>query len=250
MNDWVGGADPELAGDFSAEILLSHIPVATGTRLLDFGCGIGRVALSVLRRKPELTALTGIDIVPRMVTFCRDKIGANFANANFELLSDKNDHYERYERSASDAPRSREDLGATYAGTFDGAYAFSVFTHIDIDDFVSLLRFVGTLLKPGGYFLFTAFALTPFSRSQLASGRTNPVFKKLHFEQNNSVFIGAPKDRLAFIAYDLNRIEAMIWEAGLIPTGIEYGQWRSDQMSRTYQDVFVCRRPLDASPRA
>lgn len=247
MNEWVGGADPELVGEISAEILLSHLPSVPDARMLDFGCGIGRVALAVLRRRPELAALTGFDIVPKLVDFCRENIGANFTKANFELVADANDHYERYDRAKSvEAPQTHADLLAKYGSSFDSAYAFSVFTHIDVNDFAPLLRFVGTLLKPGGRFLFTAFALTPFSRHQLDKGLTNPAFSRLHFEENGAVLVGKPSDRLAFIAYDISRIEAMIWEAGLIPCEVEYGEWRSDKMSRSYQDVFVCRRPLDA----
>jgi SAM-dependent methyltransferase len=246
MNTWVGGADPELVGDISAEILLSHLPPVPAARMLDFGCGIGRVGLAVLKQRPGIGSLTGFDIVPKLVDFCRSTIGATFANANFELVLDENDHYERYDRAkANEPPQTHADLLKKYGGSFDSAYAFSVFTHVDVNDFAPLLRFVGTLLKPGGRFLFTAFALTPFSRHQLAKGLTQPAFPKLYYEQDGAVLIGAPKDRLAFIAYDISRIEAMIWEAGLVPCEVEYGEWRSDRMSRSYQDVFVCRRPLE-----
>jgi tRNA1(Val) A37 N6-methylase TrmN6 len=67
MNEWVGGADPELAGEVCASILLRHVPVDSNTRLLDLGAGIGRVALAVVRQRPQLKSLTGFDIIPRMV---------------------------------------------------------------------------------------------------------------------------------------------------------------------------------------
>src|SRR5262249_24091529 len=161
MNDWVGGADPERVGEFCVSLLLRHVPLQGDERVLDFGCGIGRAAVALLRERPALQSLTGFDIVPRMVEFCTSTIGSQCPNANFELLADRNEHYDRFKDSTE--PRSRQDLAARYAASFDVAYAYSVFTHIDVDDFTSLLRFVGTLLKPSGRFLFTAFALTPYS---------------------------------------------------------------------------------------
>lgn len=246
MSGWVGGGDPEWVGDIQASWLLRHIPLDGEERVLDFGCGIGRVALALLRRRPNLRSLTGFDIVPGMIEFCNTTIAANFPNANFELVADKNQHYERFKDGAP--ARSRDDLASAYGGTFDAAYAFSVFTHIDVGDFVDLLRFVGTLVKPAGALLFTAFALTPYSRHQMANNATTRRFEHhWRYEEDGEVFVGNTQDRQAFIAYDIRRIEAMIWEAGLVPSAVEYGDWRGDAMSQSFQDIFVCRRP-PASP--
>ena len=181
MNDWVGGADPELAGEISASILLRHVNVDSNSWVLDFGAGIGRVAAAVLRQRPQLQFLTGLDIVPRMVDFCQTHFGTQFTNVKFELVADENAHYERYKSEAR--PKSRADIIASYGGQIDVAYAFSVFTHVDVNDFVDLLRFVGALLKPGGRLLFTAFALTPFSRSRIDDDKTVIPLPKRKYER-------------------------------------------------------------------
>lgn len=248
MNDWVGGADPQEVGDSCAAVLLRHIPIGPTSNVLDYGAGIGRVALSVLRQRPDVKGLTGIDIVPKMVRFCDEAIGSRFPNTRFELLADHNEHYERFKDKTR--PKSREEITREHGETFDAAYAFSVFTHVDTGDFVPLLKFVSSLLKPGGRFLFTAFALTPFARMTLKLGWTFPVFEKTHFEDDGSVFIGNPEDRLAFIAFDISRLEAMILEAGLITCAIEYGNWRGGSVGQSYQDVFVCRKPFDVTAQS
>lgn len=243
MNNWVGGADPELVGDICTSILVRHVPIDSETRLLDFGCGIGRVMLAVLKQKPMVKAITGIDIVPKMVDFCRETIQSEFPNTNFELAADANDHYDRYKDGRP--PKSRAELTAAYGGQFDGAYAFSVFTHIDTGDFVSLLKFVGTMLKPGGRFFFTVFALTPYSRQMLKAGKAVSDFPNSKFTDGGKVFIGNKADKLAFIAYDISKIEEMVWAAGLIPCAIEYGEWRGGKLTNSFQDVIVCRKPLE-----
>jgi SAM-dependent methyltransferase len=243
MNAWVGGDDPELAGEICASILLRHVPVGSDTRLLDLGAGIGRVALAILRQRPQLRSLTGFDIIPRLVQFCQANISSQFSNVNFELLTERNAHYERYQGNVEG--RSRAELIAAYAGSIDSVYAFSVFTHVDVSDFVALLHFTGKLLKPGGRVLFTVFALTPFSRHQIATGRTSVPLPTVGYEQDGTVFIPNASDRLSFIGYDILRLEQMIVEAGLIPSVIEYGDWRGDRLSATFQDVIVCRKPLE-----
>lgn len=245
MNDWVGGADPKEVGDACCRILLRHIPISAQTTLLDFGTGIGRVMLSLLRERPEVQAVTGIDIVPRMVTFCTETIAAEFPQTNFELLLDHNDHYERFKEGGR--AKSRAELQNTYGGRFDAVFAFSVFTHIEVEDFVPTLRFVKSLLKPGGRFLFTVFALNPFSRAMIKQGLTIASFPNPRFEKKNTVLIGTPSDRLAFIAYDTRRLDDMMSEAGLVPCAIEYGEWRGGGFSDSYQDVIVCRRPFEWS---
>jgi SAM-dependent methyltransferase len=242
MNEWVGGADPELTGKISAAILLKYLPIDGTSQVLDFGVGIGRVALSVLKHRPALKLLLGIDIVSRMVDFCRSNIGSQFPNTRFELLADNNPHYERFKERAG--PRARAELLAAYGGSIDCAYAFSVFTHIDKAEFAGLLRFIGGFLKPGGHLLFTVFALSPFSRQQIVAGRTSVPLPTVGFEEQDTIFVPNPADRLAFIAYDTVRIEQMVTEAGLIPSQLEYGGWRGDKFSGSFQDVVVCRKPL------
>jgi SAM-dependent methyltransferase len=247
MNQWVGGADPEEVGDICAEILAQHVPFDPDARMLDFGCGIGRVMLAVLKQQPE-ARITGFDIVPRMIAFCEETIGAAFPAVRFELLEGSNDHYEKFKDAAQ--PRSRAETSASYEAAFDAVYAFSVFTHIDKDDFPDLLKFVSGLLAPGGRFLFTAFILTPFSRATINLCWTLPELSKGVYEDGDEVFIAQAEDRLAFIAYDMERIERMIWTAGLIPCVVEYGNWRGGGLSDSYQDVIVCRKPraLDVDP--
>lgn len=252
MNDWVGGADPEQAGQGAFDILVRHAPIGYDTRLLDFGCGIGRVALGVLKHRPLVKSLIGVDIVPKMVAFCRETIGAPFPQTQFDLLADRNEHYERYKAEAGElgvTAKSREELIAAHGGQIDLAYAFSVFTHIDREDFGPLLQLVGSLLKPGGSFVFTAFLLTPLSRERIAAEATQAQFPQPAFE-GEDVFVGNTADRLAFIAYDMRLMDRMIAEAGLVQTAVDYGDWRGGGLSLSWQDVVVCRKPLAAPAQA
>ena len=242
MNAWVGGADPELVGVHTYEILKRHLMLFPGSRVLDFGCGIGRVTLKLLKERPDLAGVTGVDIMPPVIAFCREHIAPAFPAADFQLLADRNDHYDRFIDPKAGGALAKAEFARRHAGLYGAVYAFSVFTHVDVDDFESLLRFVASILPTHAQLLFTAFILTPASRRALAAGEVKRRFPNGGFSKDGRVFVGDRDDRLAFIAYDMTLLEEMIVAAGLIPATIEYGGWRADGFSPSLQDVVVCRK--------
>lgn len=245
MNDWVGGSDPEAVGDACYGILKRYIALNGNSRLLDFGCGIGRVLLSILKHEPAIGSIRGLDIMPQVIQFCDENITARFPRATFDLIQGSNDHYDDFIKAAGRAsPKSREQMLATHASSFTGAYAFSVFTHLEIADFRSLLELLAALLAPGGELLITAFLLTPYSRRAIEKRECLFPFGETAYEQDGKVFIGNPADRLGFIAFDLSLVEQMVFEAGLVITQVEHGSWTGAGFSASLQDVIVCRRPV------
>ena len=244
MNDWVGGSDPEAVGEACKGILDRYLPINTNSRLLDFGCGVGRVLLSVLKHQPEVSRIAGFDIMPQVISFCDAYIASTFPQTTFELIQGSNDHYDQFIAAAgASAPKSHTLLQSQYGSAFTGAYAFSVFTHVEVVDFRSLLLLLSNLLEPGGMLLFTAFLLTPFSRHSIEHGTTRFPLSQSAIEAHGNILIGNPADRLGFIAFDLALVEQMVFEAGLIVTHIEHGSWVDGQFSASLQDVIVCRRP-------
>lgn len=248
MNDWVGGSDPELVGNACYGILNRYISMNESSRLLDFGCGIGRVLLSVLKHRASVTQITGFDIMPQVVKFCEANIAPAFPNSSFELIGGSNDHYDQFINAAgSNVAINNEQVVHKYAGKFSGAYAFSVFTHVEMDDFRSLLKLLVRLLEPGGELLFTAFLLTPFSRRAIDQRVCLFPFGDTAYEADGMVFTGNITDRLGFIAFDLALVEQMVFEAGLVITHVEHGAWPGSGFSSSLQDVIVCRRPYEST---
>ena len=244
MNDWVGGSDPEAVGDACQRILQRYIAIGPQSRLLDFGCGVGRVLLSVLKHQPAVGAITGFDIMPPVVRFCESHIASAFPRASFQLIQGSNDHYDQF-IAAGDAlvAKTREQVLAGYGSAFSGAYAFSVFTHVELADFRSLLALLFELLEPGGELLFTSFLLTPYSRRAITERTALFPFGETAWEQDGAIFIGNRSDRLGFIAFDLALVEQMVFDAGLVITHVEHGSWTGANFSASLQDVIVCRRP-------
>jgi SAM-dependent methyltransferase len=248
MNDWVGGMDPETIGDACLAILARYVTINSNSRLLDFGCGVGRVLLSMLKHKPQVGHVTGLDILPQLITFCETHIASAFPQTRFELIQGRNEHYDRFLAMArAGTAKSHAQLQSEHAAAFTAAYAFSVFTHVEVADFRSLLALLSNLLQPGGTLLFTAFLLTPYSRHSIQEGTTMFSLADAATEAQGNVLIGNVADRLSFIAFDLSLVEQMVFEAGLVLTHVEHGSWAGGNVyfSPSGQDVVVCRRPFD-----
>ncbi|MCI4590751.1 class I SAM-dependent methyltransferase [Sphingobium sp. BYY-5] len=241
MNDWVGGSDPEAVGDASAVIMRRLLPLHNGTsRVLDFGCGIGRGLVSLRKTGLEPSAIVGMDIMPPVIDFCNNYIRPNLNNTWFELINDKNDHYDRF--ISQSGGKGREKLALEYDNYFSDGYAFSVFTHVTKEDFGGLLKFISSMMIPGGRFLLTCFELNEFSRYMINKGQSIfPLDNHVMWEDGN-ILVGNESDPLGFIAFDRSLIEKMAWDAGMAITKVEYGCWMGGGIGSSLQDVMICTK--------
>lgn len=245
MNDWVGGADPQTVGEASCNILERYMPIDGNSHLLDFGCGVGRVLVSLLDRKPGTARITGFDIMPQVIEFCNRHIATALPQSSFELIQGRNDHYDRFVSLADNtAAKSRTSIEREYESAFTGAYAFSVFTHVEAVEFQAMLGLLARLIQPGATCLLTAFLLTEHSRRAIRRGSCLFSFNETAYEAGGNVFIGNVADRLGFVAFDLAVVQRMVLDAGLTLTNLEFGSWAGAGFSSSLQDVIVCRRPF------
>jgi SAM-dependent methyltransferase len=118
-----------------------HAPDAT--RLLDFGCGSGRVALALHALRPGL-AVVGVDINAAAIAWCR-----RHAPGQFHLT------------------RSRMRLPFA-DGSFDAACSINVFTHFDEAEQFHALRELHRALRPEGLLIVTT---RPFDAAQQPPAR-------------------------------------------------------------------------------
>jgi SAM-dependent methyltransferase len=110
--------------------------VAEMTRILDFGCGMGRVLARMLDRAPQ-AEFVGFDIDPQMLQWC----GRLVASPRLRCVS-----------ATLDQP----------GNSFDLVYAISVFTHLD-ETTEFWLSEIHRLLRPGGVAFLTYHDETLFA---------------------------------------------------------------------------------------
>lgn len=240
MNDWVGGSDPEIVGEASSNVVTRLLPLPGHARILDFGCGIGRVLAALRKRNITSQPIVGMDIMPPVIDFCNTYLQPNLSSLNFELIDDKNDHYDRF--ISGNNGKSRSQLAIQYQSYFDVGYAFSVFTHVSQEDFGGLLKFISAMMVPGGQFLMTCFELNEFSRYMIKNGQSLFPLVDKEEREGGKILIGDRSDPLAFIAFDRSLVEKMAWDAGMAITKVEYGCWMGGSIGTSLQDVMICTK--------
>ncbi len=168
------------------------------SRLLDWGCGAGRLAVGIREVYGRIADYHGVDVQKPLI----DWASANLAGPGFRFtcLDLANERYN------PDGSRVRS-LG-TGPSSVDVAYAYSVFSHLLAADTAAYLGLLSSALEPGGRALITCFV-----EDGVPDCVENPEgYGPLEW-----------KGRLHCVRYDRAYFERLVDEAGLQVAGFEYG---------------------------
>jgi SAM-dependent methyltransferase len=231
--DFVGHSDFIGTGD---EFLTHFVELAglqPGDRVLDVGCGIGRMARPLAGYLTSEGSYDGFDINRQGIEWCRSRY-ADKPNFRF-VLADL--HNRRYNPEGRQPP---VDFGFPYAdATFDLTLCTSVLTHLLEAETDHYLAEIARVLAPGGRVLATFFLLDADARAALAEGRTGLAFGP----QAGPVAVVREDVPEEAVAHDRGWLDAALARHGLAPTCVEPGSWRGGTArSRSFQDLVVARR--------
>ena len=135
-----------------ASRLVERLGMRKESRLLDVGCGVGRVAIGILTSSQEVPLYHGVDVSERSICWCRRYIQSYHSNFRFLHVDVLNARYHPDGR-----PIDRDFALPMDVGSFDIVYLFSVFSHMPTADLKAYLQEFARLLVAGGRVFFTAF---------------------------------------------------------------------------------------------
>lgn len=219
-------------GDFAAtgDEFLGHLVALAGLdpdeRVLDVGCGIGRIARPLAGYLTSTGAYDGFDVNRDGIAWCERRYRhlANFRFAHVDLAN------RRYN------PDGHEDAaGFRFPyddDRFDVAVLTSVLTHLVADEALHYLAETRRVLAPGGRMLATFLVLDERARDRAA------------------IKLGAVRDAMALadealpeeaVAYEEQWVLAALRAAGLDFEALHPGTWTGAEQGTSFQDVVIAR---------
>ncbi len=206
-------------------------------RVLEIGCGIGRVARALTGYLAAEGAYCGFDIVPEGIVWCRDHITPRHPQFHFEWADVRNRTYHPRGMRAAEYAFLYEDEG------FDFVYTTSVFTHMRPADLARYLSESARVLKRGGRCLHTFFLLNPDSTRLLAEGRG--LFEFAYALDGCRVASRFEPEKA--VAHEEARVRELYAACGLaILEPIRYGAWCGRPEYLSGQDIVVAEKAAAA----
>jgi SAM-dependent methyltransferase len=202
-------------------------------QVLDVGSGIGRMA-NPLTGFLDGGSYEGFDIVPEGVEWCTRQISSRFPHFRFQLADIRNAAYHpRGTQQAADYRFPYPD------GTFDFAFATSVFTHMRPPEVTRYLQEIARVLRPGGRCLLTFFLSNASSLEGIASGASAIDFR----HQLDGFRTSDRRTPEAAIALPEAFIRDLYESAGLeLEEPIRFGSWSGRASFLSYQDIWLAQK--------
>ncbi len=195
-----------------AERLIEWCGLTSGSRLLDIGCGPGRLATGVLKRLGGVEDYHGVDVKRDVIEWCQRHIARRDDRFRFTFIDVAN---VRYNPGGADLDRGFR-LPAGDQST-DVINLYSVFSHMTSDHIQVYLREFRRVLRPAGRIFLTAFV-----EEQVSAEEVNPPDYRREWS-------GA----LHCVRYERAHFERMLGTAGMTVLRFEYGQ-ETDGQSAYY----------------
>jgi SAM-dependent methyltransferase len=226
--------------DFTAsgQELISALQQVAGltpsSRILDIGCGVGRLGVAALQYLDSSGHYEGIDIVPAGIDWCTQNITSPHNNVHFTLADIYNGEY-----NPRGTVRANEYRFPFEDNSIDVAVLLSVFTHMLPADVENYISEIARMLRPGGHIYGTWYVLNPESLQLMKTTNASHQFK----ENRGSYWVrGGRVDELA-IAYDETVIRGMHESHGLgDQLMIHYGGWCGRTLEQTDSTFAPLRR--------
>jgi SAM-dependent methyltransferase len=220
---FVGAGDFRAVGDEMVKLLTTVGGLRPDDRVLDIGCGVGRVALPLTR---VLTSTyDGFDVVKSAVRWCVRNITPRHPNFRFHHANLYNSFYRRRGVPASQYRFPFDDA------SYDFAFATSVFTHLAPESTHHYLDEAHRVLRRGGRLLATFFVL--------GAGHV-PGFEFAH--RYDGCALLDPKDPEAAIAFDAEFLQRLAPESKWRVVRFERGAWTRREDAPTFQDTAVLEK--------
>lgn len=200
-------------------------------RVLDVGCGIGRIAVPLVGFLSNRGGYWGFDIVAEGIEWCQKNITSKYPNFHFTHSDIQNKFYNplgKYQASTYKFPYE--------TGFFDFIFLTSVFTHMFPEDLDNYLKEICRVLKPWGTCFITFFLLNNESEGLIRKGASS---QKFVYDLNGCFTTDKVNPEVA-IAYKETDIRDLFKKYQIaISEPVRFGSWCGREKYLSYQDIIL-----------
>ena len=195
-----------------AQRLIEKCGVTFESRILDVGCGVGRLPIGIMSHMDNSPQYWGVDVDADSIHWCRRHITGNQSKFHFDRVNILNRRYN------PNGVRLDESFRLLYGDcSFDLIYFYSVFSHMMPGDIRAYLGECRRLLAATGQVFLTAF---------VEEGVAD-------FMENPSGYRREWTGALHCVRYEKKFFESLVRQAGFGVRASEYGQ-ETDGQSAFY----------------
>jgi SAM-dependent methyltransferase len=219
----IGLGDPEKVGSSIFNFVNKHVKINTDMRILDLGCGLGRSSAPFVDFLSNGKGhLVGVDVIERMVKFCREVIGSRYGNVSFYTCAAADSYLKEKQMENSSSPQPIEEILKQHK-PFDLVNAFSVFTHLLPEEMQNYFYLFDRILTPNGRLVLTFLFLDEWTRPKIRT-RALPTMilpdtpKKMG--EIGNICFASPSNPRAVVAISIENVLSMVKVSGFQPEQI------------------------------
>jgi SAM-dependent methyltransferase len=204
-------------------------------RVLDAGCGCGRMAIPLTDYLNAEGSYEGFDVVPSYIEWCQQQITTKFPRFGFHHVDVWNSMYNAEGKLKADSFRFPFD-----DNDFDFAFLTSVFTHMFRADIAHYLDELHRVMRPGQRVFATYFVMNDESLRLLEAGKSELAFMPVE----GDYWIINEEVPEAAVGYKEAELLALHKEHGFkeLNGGFQHGGWSGRDKFLSYQDIVVLEK--------